>query len=80
MIDKKIFSNFDWVLFMLIFAFFFISLGEIYSATHREGVIYGSEFVIKQAVWFSAGIVVFFVFGIIDYHFYERWSLFFTGQ
>jgi rod shape determining protein RodA len=77
MIDKRIFSNFDWVLFFLILALFFISLAEIYSATHAKGVVFGSDFVLRQGIWFLAGIVLFFVFGIIDFHFYERWSLFF---
>jgi len=77
MIDKRIFSNFDWVLFVLILALFLISLGEIYSATHKEGIVYGSEFVLRQGVWFLAGLLLFFILGLIDYHFYERWSLFF---
>ncbi|MDY0131363.1 MAG: rod shape-determining protein RodA [Desulforegulaceae bacterium] len=77
MIDKRVFANFDWVLFVLILVLFFISLGEIYSATHKEGVVYGSDFVLKQGIWFFAGLLLFFVLGIVDYHFYERWSLFF---
>lgn len=77
MIDKKLFANFDWVLFILIIALFFISLAEIYSATHKEGIIYGSDFVVKQGIWFLGGILIFFILGVIDYHFYERWCLFF---
>lgn len=77
MIDKRIFTHFDWVLFLMIVGLAIISIAEIYSASHGNNSFFNSPYVLRQAVWFMAGIVVFFVVILIDFHIFERWALFF---
>lgn len=77
MIDKRIFTHFDWVFFLMIIGLTIISIAEIYSASHGNNTFFHSPYVLRQAIWFMAGIVVFFVVILVDFHIFERWALFF---
>ncbi|PIE75246.1 MAG: rod shape-determining protein RodA [Deltaproteobacteria bacterium] len=77
MIDRRLFTHFDWVLFLMTLLFFGISLFEIYSASNAGGAFFKSPYVIRQGIWFLIGLFVFFVLIFIDFHFFERWAPFF---
>lgn len=76
MIDRRLVTHFDWVLFFMMLVLFCISLAEIYSAVSAGNAGFDSIYVFKQGIWFMAGILLFFVVILIDYHIFERWAIF----
>jgi len=74
MIDRRLLSNFDFGLFLIMFILFFISLFEIYSAVNAGSNHLSSGFVTRQGIWFAIGLGIFFIIISIDFHYFEQWA------
>lgn len=78
MIDRRLFTNFDWVFFGLVLLLVAVGIMNIYSASASYKVI-GLPFHLKQLSWLAAGLVLMVVVCSIDYHIFEDLSYWFYG-
>lgn len=74
-IDRRLFTNFDWLTFALILLISIIGIITIYSAT-RPSIETGThpDFYLKQILWLLISIVVLFVVVFFDYIWLNRFS------
>lgn len=70
MIDRRLFTNFDWTLCWLVALIAVIGVFNIYSASASYKMI-GTPFFIKQIYWISAGLFLSLIVCSIDYHILE---------
>jgi rod shape determining protein RodA len=70
MIDRRLFTNFDWMLFGLVLLIAAIGVVNIYSASASYKML-GTPYFIKQLYWILAGLVLIVLVCSIDYHFLE---------
>ncbi|MBU1627047.1 rod shape-determining protein RodA [bacterium] len=76
LIDRKLFSSFDWQFYFLILSISLIGILFVYSATSSSSKIlkfYEAPFG-KQIIWVILGSILFFLSSVIDYHLYARIS------
>ena len=76
LIDRKIISNFDWQLFLLILTISFIGVLLIYSSSSTsESIqsIYKTPYG-RQMTWILLGSLLLFLTSAMDYHIYARLS------
>jgi rod shape determining protein RodA len=66
-IDRRLFRNFDWTSFGLVILLGLLGMAFVFSATYKPEDPY-SIFFKKQAFGCAAGIIVYLVFCMIDYH------------
>lgn len=78
MIDRRLFTNFDWVFFGLVLLLVGVGIMNIYSASASYRVT-GLPFHLKQLSWLAAGLVLMVVVCSIDYHIFEDLSYWFYG-
>jgi len=70
MIDRRLFTNFDWTLFGLVVLIAAIGVVNIYSASASYKLV-GTPFYIKQIYWILAGFFLAVTVCSIDYHLLE---------
>ncbi|MEA2013753.1 MAG: rod shape-determining protein RodA [Thermodesulfobacteriota bacterium] len=70
-IDRRLFSNFDWVLLGLVFLVSGIGILNLYSAGYNLSA--DREFLyMKQIVWVLLGLIMMIIVFSVDYHFIIR--------
>lgn len=73
MIDRRLFTHFEWRILGVVLLLSSIGLLNLYSFTYNgEGV--GSPLFLKQIVWLGIGLVVMFVVAFIDYRYYADFA------
>jgi rod shape determining protein RodA len=70
MIDRRLFTNFDWTLFGVMLAITAIGVVNIYSASASYKLT-GSPYYLKQLYWIGAGLGLVVLVCSIDYHILE---------
>jgi len=70
MIDRRIFTHFDWALIGMVLLLAGIGLFNLYSMT-AGGQGAGTPLYIKQIYWMLIGLAVMMVIGLIEYRFYS---------
>ena len=73
MIDRRLFTNFDWALFGVMLAIAAIGVVNIYSASASYKLT-GSPYYLKQLYWIGAGLGLVVLVCSIDYHILEDLS------
>lgn len=73
MIDRRLLTNFDWVLAALVVTVCLLGILNIYSATTPYKVI-GTAYYIKQFYWMLLGIIIALLVCSLDYHILEDLS------
>jgi rod shape determining protein RodA len=76
MIDRRLFTNIDWMLTGLVVAICLVGILNIYSATLSYKIV-GTPYFIKQFYWLTFGLLLAFAIGNIDYHILEDFSYWF---
>jgi rod shape determining protein RodA len=78
MIDRRLFTNFDWKILLLILFVAAVGILNIYSAS-ASYKLSGTAYVTKQFYWLCIGAVSIFIVCSIDYHIFEDISYWFYG-
>lgn len=78
MIDRRLITNFDWILAGLVLTVCLLGILNIYSATTPYKVV-GTAYYIKQMYWLMVGITLSLLVCSIDYHILEDLSYWFYG-
>jgi len=78
MIDRRLFTNFDWTLFGMLLLIVGIGVANIYSAT-ASYTISGAPYYLKQIYWLMLGLFLIVVICSFDYHLLEDVSYWFYG-
>ena len=78
MIDRRLFTNFDWTLFTLILIISSLGVFNIFSAAASYGVVTTPYFV-KQIYWILAGLSLVIMVCSFDYHILEDVAFWFYG-
>lgn len=78
MIDRRLFTNIDWMLVGLVVVICLLGILNIYSATTPYKIV-GASYYIKQFYWMLFGMFVALVVCSIDYHILEDFSYWFYG-
>lgn len=73
MIDRRIFSQFDYLLFSAVLVLAILGAIGVYSATSHAG---GNGLYMRQLLWIAVGICLCFVVASFDYHFLTEHILF----
>lgn len=74
-IDRRLFTNFDWLTFALVILLSIIGIITIYSATRPSlETVTHPDFYLKQILWLLISIVVLFVVVFFDYIWLNRFS------
>ena len=76
MIDRRLLTNFDWVLAALVVTVCLLGILNIYSATTPYKVI-GTAYYIKQFYWMLLGMIISLMVCSLDYHILEDLSYWF---
>ncbi len=76
MIDRRLFTHFDWLILSVILILAFVGLASVYSATHtHQPGIYRREF-----YWVLIGSLFMLIAVIINYSLLERFAYFIYGS
>ena len=78
MIDRRLFTNIDWTLVVLVLVISFIGIANIYSAT-TPYKISGTPYYFKQLNWMMFGLFVALMVSSVDYHILEDLSYWLYG-
>jgi rod shape determining protein RodA len=78
MIDRRLFTNFDWTLYGLVVLISAIGVINIYSASASYKLI-GTPFFIKQTYWILSGLFLAIMVCSIDYHILEDMAYWIYG-
>ena len=57
----------DWILLLAVLALAVIGIFFVYSASYQISRNTGIDFAYRQAVWMGVGLVIFFLFALVDY-------------
>jgi rod shape determining protein RodA len=78
LIDRRLLTNFDWKILLLIITIVAIGIANIYSAS-ASYTLAGVSYPLKQLYWFLIGIFLLLVTCSIDYHIFEDLAYWFYG-
>jgi rod shape determining protein RodA len=78
MIDRRLVTNFDWKILLLVLFIAGAGLLNIYSAS-ASYIQTGTSYVTKQCYWLLIGLVAVVVVCSVDYHLFEDLSYWFFG-
>ncbi|HEX8960351.1 MAG TPA: rod shape-determining protein RodA [Geobacteraceae bacterium] len=78
MIDRRLFTNFDWTLFVLTLLISAVGVVNIYSATASYKLV-GIPYFIRQGYWIAFGLFLIVLVCSIDYHLLEDISYWVYG-
>ncbi len=70
MIDRRLFTNFDWTLFLLVLLIAALGVVNIYSAAYTYAPV-GTPYFLRQIYWIVAGLGIIATVCSIDYHIFE---------
>lgn len=70
MIDRRLLTNFDWKLLLMVLLIAAVGVMNIYSASASYKVV-GTPYAVKQIYWVSAGMMLAVLSCSIDYHLLE---------
>jgi len=73
MLDRRLVQNFDWFLFLIIVLLAFISITNMYSATHALGKT-GLKIFKRHICWYGLSFFVFFFVLLFDYKSLNKWA------
>jgi len=81
MFDRRLISNFDWILLAILVFIGAVSVINLYSATHSIGSIGGGHVYVKQICWYTIGFFILLLMTTFDYHVLDRlaYPLFFIS-
>jgi len=74
MLDRRLFSNFNWWFFLLILALSVIGVVVIYSANHARPEAFYQGLYIKQIYWILCGLGVLILTVFFDYRMLSRYA------
>lgn len=74
MMDRRLFSNFNWVYFLLILSLAAIGVVVIFSANHARPEAFYRNLYIKQIYWILCGLGVMVVALFMDYRVLSRYA------
>jgi len=77
-IDRRLFTNFDWIFFILMMILIATGIMNIYSASASYRTT-AMPFCIKQLYWMASGLAIMVVVCSIDYHIFEDMAYWFYG-
>ena len=72
MFDRRLLSNFDWVLFLLVLFISLMGVGAIYSAS--AGYAEATSYWLRQLYWIVAGLGAGFLVLLVDFRSIGRWA------
>ncbi len=78
MIDRRLLTNIDWVLSVLVLVVCLLGILNIYSATTPYKIV-GTAYYIKQIYWMLVGMIISVSVCSLDYHILEDLSYWFYG-
>jgi rod shape determining protein RodA len=78
MIDRRLFTSFDWPLLLLVLLLTSIGVLNIFSASYTYKVV-GSPYFLRQIYWILAGMGIVLAVCSIDYHIFEDTAYWFYG-
>ncbi|NVN98275.1 MAG: rod shape-determining protein RodA [Geobacteraceae bacterium] len=78
MIDRRLLTNFDWKIFLLITVIVALGVLNIHSASASYKLA-GLSYSVKQIYWFMIGIMLVVLTCSVDYHILEDLSFWFYG-
>jgi len=78
MIDRRLLTNFDWILAGLVVIVCLLGILNIYSATHSYKIV-GAAYFTKQFYWMLTGMAISLLVCSIDYHLLEDLSYWLYG-
>lgn len=78
MIDRRLFTNIDWILVGLTLTICLFGIINIYSATYTYKIV-GSTYYMKQFYWMLVGIFVVLLVSSFDYHLFEDFAYWLYG-
>ncbi|ABB31171.1 rod shape-determining protein RodA [Geobacter metallireducens RCH3] len=78
MIDRRLFTNFDWTLLVLVFLISAMGIVNIYSASASYTLV-GAPYYLKQFYWIVAGMFLVVLACSVDYHLLEDVTYWFYG-
>ncbi len=78
MIDRRLLTNFDWKLLVVILLLAAAGVVNIYSASASYKVV-GTSYAVKQIYWIAAGMMLAVLSCSIDYHLLEDLAYWFYG-
>jgi rod shape determining protein RodA len=78
MIDRRLLTNFDWVLAGLVMTVCLLGILNIYSATTPYKIV-GTPYYMKQFYWMLVGTTISLIICSLDYHILEDLSYWFYG-
>jgi rod shape determining protein RodA len=70
MIDRRLFTSFDWTLFLLVLCIAALGVVNIYSASYTY-VTVGTPYFLRQICWIAVGLGIILTVCSIDYHIFE---------
>jgi len=74
MFDRRLVSNFDWVLFLTVLLLAGLGIVNLYSATSSWHAS-AAPIYLKQLLWLSGGVVIALVICIFDYRHLEHYAV-----
>lgn len=78
MFDRRLLTNFDWLLLGMVMVIALIGIGNLFSATSAwQGTL--SSIYLKQLAWLGGGLLIALVVCLVDYRRLEHFSFFFYG-
>ncbi|HML79082.1 rod shape-determining protein RodA [Geobacter sulfurreducens] len=78
MIDRRLITNFDWMLLGLVLLICAVGVVNIYSASSSY-VLSGTPYYLKQLSWILVGLAIMLLVCSIDYHLLEDVAFWFYG-
>jgi len=73
MIDRRVFTHFDWTLVGMVLLIASIGILNLYSTT-SNGEISGTPLYLKQIFWLMIGLAVMITIALIEYRFYSDFA------
>jgi len=70
MIDRRLFTHFDWTLLAIVLLLASIGILNLYSASSGE-VVFGTPLYLKQIFWLLIGLAMMVMIAFIEYRFYS---------
>ncbi len=79
MIDRRLFTSFDWKILLLIALIAAVGILNIHSATASYRIV-GTPYALKQFYWTVIGVALLLFICTVDYHIFEDVSYWFYGM
>lgn len=74
MFDRRLVSNFDWVLILTVLLLAGVGIANLYSATASWGTV-ATPLYLKQLLWLSGGVVIALMICLFDYRHLQHFAV-----